>query len=84
MLTDFISSALKEAKYEILPEDKSVYAEIPVCQGVYAKAGTFEECRHELIEVLEEWILLRLRKNLHIPLINNIDLNIRETVDAAY
>lgn len=84
MLTDFISSALKEARYEILSEDNSVYGEIPVCQGVYAKAGTFEECRQELIEVLEEWVMLRLRKNLDIPLINNIDLNIRETVDAAY
>ena len=84
MLTDFISSALKEARYEILPEDNSVYGEIPICQGVYANAITFEECRKELIEVLEEWIIFRLQRNLEIPLINDIDLNIRETVDAAY
>jgi len=74
MLTDFITAALKEARYETLPEDNSIYGEIPICQGVYANAMTFEECRQELIEVLD----------LDIPMINNIDLNIRETVDAAY
>ncbi|OGU42584.1 MAG: hypothetical protein A2X61_17145 [Ignavibacteria bacterium GWB2_35_12] len=84
MLTDFITAALKEARYETLPEDNSIYGEIPICQGVYANAMTFEECRQELIEVLEEWIIFRLRRNLDIPMINNIDLNIRETVDAAY
>lgn len=84
MLTDFITGALNEARYEILPDDNSVYGEISSCQGVYANALTFEECRKELIEVLEEWIIFRLQRNLEIPVINNIDLNIRETADASY
>ena len=84
MFTDFITAALNEARYEILPEDNSIYGEIPICPGVYANAMTFEECRKEIIEVLEEWIIFRLQRNLDIPIINNIDLNIRETVDAVY
>jgi len=30
---------------------------------------TFEECRKEIIEVLEEWIIFRLQRNLDIPII---------------
>jgi predicted RNase H-like HicB family nuclease len=63
MLSNYVAFALKQAKYELLPEDSSVYGEIPICPGVYAKAKSFEECRHELIEVLEEWIIFRLRRN---------------------
>ena len=37
-----------------------------------------EDCREELREVLEEWILLSVRENLPMPLINNISLNIKK------
>jgi len=84
MLHDYLQAAIKQANYEVLPEDCSIYAEIPNCQGVYAKAKTFEECRSSLIEVLEEWLFVRLRRNLFIPPIDNIDLNIIECVDATY
>lgn len=84
MLNEYLQEAIKHAKYEILVEDGSIYAEIPNCQGVYAKANTFEECRSNLIEILEEWIFIRLKKNLYIPPIENIDLNIMELADATY
>jgi predicted RNase H-like HicB family nuclease len=84
MLSEYLHEAIKQAKYEILDDDNSVYAEIPACPGVYANAKSFEECRTLLIEVLEEWLFLRLRKNMHIPLISNIDLNLTKTADAAY
>ena len=83
MLQNYINKALNRAKYEILPEDGSVYGEIPDCRGVYAKANGFEDSRQELIEVLEEWIILRLRRNLEVPVIENISLNILEVADAA-
>ena len=84
MLNEFLQAAIKSAKYEILEDDGSIYAEIPACQGVYSKADTFEECRSNLIEVLEEWIFVRLRLNKFIPIIENINLNLLETTDATY
>ena len=57
MLTKYIQTALSHAKYEILDDDRSFYGEISVCNGVYANASTLEECREQLAEVLEEWIL---------------------------
>lgn len=62
MLLEYIQAALRRAKYEILPDDGSYYGEIIECAGVYANAKTLEECREELREVLEEWVLFRVHK----------------------
>ena len=78
MLMKYIQSALRQAKYEILDDDGSFYGEIPACNGVYANATTLEECREQLEEVLEEWILLSVHKNLALPVIDGIELRIKE------
>jgi len=78
MLKRYIQAALQHAKYEILTDDGSFYGEIPACNGVYANAPTLEECREQLEEVLEEWILFRIYKNLALPEINGIELTIKE------
>ncbi|CAN2040889.1 Type II toxin-antitoxin system HicB family antitoxin [Candidatus Magnetomoraceae bacterium gMMP-15] len=78
MLTNYIQSALRLAKYEILQDDGTFFAEIPECNGVYANADTLEECREQLKEVLEEWIFIRIYKNLSLPVINGIDLIFKE------
>jgi predicted RNase H-like HicB family nuclease len=59
-------------------DDGAYYGEIPECRGVYANSKTLEDCREELREVLEEWVLFRVHKNLPIPAIDGIELNIRE------
>jgi len=61
---------MKRAKYEILPDDGSIYGEIPGFEGVYANADNLEDCREELEDVLGEWILLRAYKNLSLPVWN--------------
>jgi len=58
---------MRQAKYEILTDDGSFYGEIPRFDGVYAKADSLEKCREELEEVLEEWILFRVSRNLPLP-----------------
>ena len=78
MLTKYIQAAMRKAKYEILPDDGSFYGEIPDFQGVYANADQLEKCREELEEVLEEWILLRISHNLPLPVLEGIDLTIKE------
>jgi len=78
MLMDYIQAALRQARYEILPEDGSYYGEIPVCNGVYAQAPSLEKCRQELQEVLEEWILFRIHRNLPLPEIEGIHLAVKE------
>jgi predicted RNase H-like HicB family nuclease len=78
MLTNYIRAALHQARYEMLPEDNSFYGEIPGFEGVYSNAATLEACREELSEVLEEWILFRISRNLPLPVAGGIELVIRE------
>jgi predicted RNase H-like HicB family nuclease len=66
MLTDYIQAALNRAKYELL-EDGTFYAEVPELQGLYANAPTMENCREELKQSLEEWIVLGLQLGHNIP-----------------
>ena len=78
MLLEYIQAALHHAKYEILRDDGSYYGAIPECTGVYANTETLEDCREELREVLEGWVLFRVHRNLPVPAIDGIELNIQE------
>ena len=64
MLLEYINYAMRKAQYEKLTDNNSFYGEIPGFEGVYANAGNLENCRKELAEVLEEWLFLRISKNL--------------------
>ncbi len=66
MLSEFIEKQLKKASYERL-EDRSYYGEIPGLRGVWANAKNLEDCRSELREVLEGWLILKLRDRDTIP-----------------
>jgi predicted RNase H-like HicB family nuclease len=61
MITNYIKAAMGKAHYEILPDSEGYFGTIEGISGVWANAATLEECREELKEVLEEWILLGLR-----------------------
>ena len=80
MLTNYIRAAMRQAKYEILEDDGTFYGEIPGFPGVWANADTLEACREELAEVLEEWILFRVSRNLSLPVVDGIELVIKEVV----
>jgi len=74
VLTAFVETAMHEAKYKIL-EDGTFFGEIPSCPGVWANEKTLEACRDVLREVLEEWLILKLRDRDPLPKIGGIDLN---------
>lgn len=77
MLIEYTKAAMRNAHYELLPDDKLYFGEIPEFDGVYATAESLEECRDELLSVLEDWLILSIHKNLPIPVIENISLEIK-------
>jgi predicted RNase H-like HicB family nuclease len=83
MLTDYIQAAMQQAVYEQLDDDGSIYAEIPVCQGVWANEATHEQCREELRSVLEGWILLGIYHHHSLPIVNGIDINPTLALEVA-
>jgi predicted RNase H-like HicB family nuclease len=78
MLIQYIKAAMRQARYEMLADDGSFYGEIAGFEGVYANAETLEACRDELEEVLEEWILFRVSRNLSLPVVDGLSLTIKE------
>lgn len=77
MFIEYTLAAMRKAHYELLPEDNLYYGEIPGFDGVYASASSLEACRDELLAVLEDWLLLSIHKNLPVPVVDNISLEIK-------
>ena len=69
MLSSFIQSRLKNASYKILG-DGSYFGEIAGIRGIWANSKSLENCRKELQEVLEDWVILRLKGGEKIPGLN--------------
>lgn len=70
----YINKAMSEAVYEKI-DDGEYAGKIPSCWGVIAFAPTLEECKEELLSVLEDWILVGLRYGHPLPIVGDIDLN---------
>lgn len=69
MFSEYIHAALMQAEYDTL-EDGSYVVTVPGLQGVIAIGDSLEECRADLIEVIEEWIVARLQWGHTIPTIS--------------
>ena len=73
MLTAYVNAAMRRARYEVL-SDGTHFGRIPGLQGVWADARTRRACQKELQEVLEDWLVLKLRDRDPVPRINGIAL----------
>lgn len=72
MLTAYIEAVMKKAKYEIIKDEEPYYGEIPSIKGIWATGKTLEECRKNLKEALEDYIIISLEKHLSLPDIDGI------------
>lgn len=73
MLTEYISEALSRACYELIEDaDAPYYGEVPELPGVWACGRTLEECRQELKDVVEGWLLLSVKQSLDIPALGGV------------
>jgi predicted RNase H-like HicB family nuclease len=77
MLTEYLNAALKKAEYKKI-DDGTWYSDIPGFTGVWANGDSVEECRNELREVLEEWLILKIRDEDPIPTINGLGIHIKK------
>jgi predicted RNase H-like HicB family nuclease len=77
MIIEYCKKSIERAEYKKLA-DGSWFAEIPGFHGVWANGDTVELCRNELLTVLEEWLLLKVRDGDFIPDVAGIKLEIRE------
>jgi predicted RNase H-like HicB family nuclease len=83
MITHYITAAMELAEFELM-ENGRYFATIPPCQGCWAEGATVEECKAELPEVLESWLLLGLQFGNKLPVIAGIDLNPQPAYAETY
>ena len=76
MLTRYIREAMKRARYKTL-QNGDYFGHIPGLAGVWANEPTLDQCREVLQEVLEEWLVLKIRDNDPIPRIGGVSLPLR-------
>ena len=71
---------MAKAEYEDLPvKTAPSTAKYRVFRGCILTTETLEECRTELEEVLEEWLLFSISRNLDVPVVDGIDINVQVT-----
>jgi predicted RNase H-like HicB family nuclease len=83
MLTEYLRLAMSRAHYELLGGGEGFYGEIPGFQGVLAQGETLEACREELASTLEDWLLFRISRHLSIPVLQGLDLAVKEIENPA-
>ena len=76
MITRYIEKALSRASYQAL-EDDSYCATVRGLKGVVALGRTVEECRRELADVIEAWILVRVARGLTVPPLGGVAIKIK-------
>ena len=72
MIIEYIEAALSKAKYEIIEDKEPYHGEVPGLKGVWATGKTLEECRKNLADVIDGWIIVGLQKGIPIPAIGNL------------
>ena len=82
MIKEYIEAALARAKYEIIDDEEPYYGEIPGLQAVWASGRTLEECRRNLPETVEDWVLLSIAKGLPISTLGEASIHVPKKVAA--
>lgn len=70
MIKECINEALNRAKFEMIDNETIYYGEITELRGVWATGKILEECRCNLTDVIDGRLVVRLRKGLPLPNLN--------------
>jgi predicted RNase H-like HicB family nuclease len=74
MIIEYIEAPRARARYELIDDEAPYYGEVPDLPGVWATGKTLEECRKNLAEVIDGWIIIHLRRGLPVPKLGEITI----------
>lgn len=75
MVSQYVATALERAQYRLVDDD--TFAGTVPGKGVIATGPTLEACRRELVEVVEEWVLVRIARGMTIPRLGKAIVRVR-------
>jgi predicted RNase H-like HicB family nuclease len=71
---EYITEVLKNAAYEKGESSDVIIAEAPDLPGCFTQGKNFEETRENLIDAIELWITVGLKKGEEMPIVNGCRL----------
>lgn len=83
MIREYVEAALGMATYEIIEDEEPYYGEVRELQGVWATGKKLEECRRNLAEVINGWLVVRLKRGLSIPSIGKHRVEELERIEVS-
>ncbi len=83
MIREYLDAAMQRARYELIEDEDPFYGEVPELQGVWATGKTLEECRQNLADVVDGWILIRLARGLSIPPLGEVRITLPQEITVA-
>lgn len=78
MFTEYVRDVMRRfAIFELIEDSQPYYGCLrgKDFQGVWAQGKTLKECEENLRDVLEEWLLIKIRKKGLVPTTRKYDLN---------
>jgi hypothetical protein len=85
MLIDYLQAAMRRARYEMLHDGEGFVGTIRGFRGVIGDARSLEDCREDLHNALQSWLLVKLRQgDRDLPTISGIDLRSPRTPRKAH
>ena len=82
MLLEYIQAALDRAHYEMIEDEEPFYGEVPELPGVWATGLTLEDCRRNLADAIEDWLLFSVAHGLPIPALGDVVIRIERSTVA--
>jgi predicted RNase H-like HicB family nuclease len=76
VISRHVEAALRRAGYDKL-EDVTFYGKVRGLRGVLSTGETLEECRNQLADVVEEWVLVAVAKGLSVPRLGKIAIRVK-------
>lgn len=75
MFTRYVESVMRKARFERIDRGQVYFGRISGFRGVWTQGKTQRECAKNLQEVLEEWLLIKIRKQRFVPTTGKYNLN---------
>jgi predicted RNase H-like HicB family nuclease len=83
MIQAYIDAAMVRARYELIDDEEPYYGEVSELQGVWASGRTLEECRQNLVDAVDGWLLVRIARRMVIPALGETHLVLPEEMPVA-
>ena len=80
--SEYFDAAMQFAAYEEMEENEGWFGTIPGFDGLWARGPDEDACRKELRSTLEDWVLFSLQRQMPVPSLHGIDLNVRPSEAA--